>query len=49
MPRSGAEVVGVEFGGGTDLGRGDGRWMERDRDRRRPIRSITVCIKVEKL
>jgi hypothetical protein len=49
MPRSGAEVVGVKFVGGMDLGRGDDRWMERGCDRRRPIRSITVCIKVEKL
>jgi hypothetical protein len=35
MPRRGAELAGVEFGGGTDLGRGHGKWMERDRDERR--------------
>jgi hypothetical protein len=28
----------VELGGSTDLDRGYGRWMERDRDRRRESR-----------
>jgi hypothetical protein len=30
-----AEVAGVELGGGTDLGRDRGRWMERSCDGRR--------------
>jgi hypothetical protein len=34
MSRSGAEVAGVELVGGTNLGRGRGRWMEHDHDRR---------------
>jgi hypothetical protein len=34
MPRSGTEVADVELGGGTDLGRGRGRWMEHGRDGR---------------
>ena len=32
MLRSGAEVAGVELVGGTDLGRGRGRRMERSCD-----------------
>ena len=34
MPRSGAEVAGVELIDGMDLGKGRGRWMEHDRDGR---------------
>jgi hypothetical protein len=34
MSRSDAEVAGVELVGGTDLGRGRGRRMERGRDER---------------
>jgi hypothetical protein len=34
MSRSVAEVAGVEFVGGTDLGRGRDRRMERGRDGR---------------
>ena len=30
-----AEVAGAELGGGTDLGSGRGRWMERSCDGRR--------------
>jgi hypothetical protein len=33
-PRSGAKVASVELVGGTDLGRGRGRWMECGREGR---------------
>jgi len=39
MPRSGAEVAGVELVDGTDLGRGRGKRMEHSRDGRRKSRS----------
>ena len=39
MPRSGAEVAGVELVGVMDLGRGRGRWMEHGRDGRRESES----------
>ena len=35
MPRSGAEVTGVELVSGMDLDRGHGKWMECGRNRRR--------------
>jgi hypothetical protein len=38
MLPSGAEVAGVKHVGGTDLGRGHGKRMERDRNERRKYR-----------